>query len=85
MTALSVSGAAQDHRGEPRSQMDGGHSRRGFYTCYADVPCKSNIAGPLDGSARSGCLNSAPVHLNLPTVGVAARTQKAQAIWGTKC
>jgi hypothetical protein len=32
---------------------------------------------PLDGSARSARLNSAPVHIGLPTVPVAACTQKA--------
>ena len=38
---------------------------------------QGNIAVPLDRSARSGRLNSAPVHIDLPTVGVAVRTQKA--------
>jgi len=49
----------------------------GLLHMLRSCPCKGSIAVPPDRSARSGRLNFAPVHIDLPTVDVAAHTQKA--------
>ena len=53
--------------------------RVGASRCATLMSLQGNIAVPLDGSARSSRLNSAPVHI---VPGVAGRAQKA--IWEAK-
>src|SRR6516164_709982 len=70
--------------GLSRSAEVSGPSQTGGQRAFASgllhvlrsCPCKGSIAVPPDRSARSGRLNFAPVHIDLPTVDVAAHTQK---------